>query len=151
MSCFRFFLYKDAEFNVRADNEDGKTASEYTQFDCLGTYDTLSEIGKKKREFVCRGVEVKLRLIVLRTCACGLIPHLYRNKPDVVEREEGGPGSESSGGRSGGEAPTRGPGAEPLSGGSGGFSAVRHGTMKCNFTAAPQAGKERFLWISQIK
>ena len=29
----------------------GKTASEYEQLDCVGTYDTLSEIGKKNREF----------------------------------------------------------------------------------------------------
>ena len=36
------FSYEDAEFNVRAEGEDGKTASEYKQFDCLGTYDTLS-------------------------------------------------------------------------------------------------------------
>ena len=34
---------------------EGKIASEYTKFDCLGTYDTVSEIGKRKREFVCRG------------------------------------------------------------------------------------------------
>ena len=42
------------------------TASEYKQFDCPGAYDTLSEIGKRKREFFCRGAEVKLRLIVLQ-------------------------------------------------------------------------------------
>ena len=35
-----------------------KTAFEHKQFDCLGTYDILSEIGKRKREFVGRGVEV---------------------------------------------------------------------------------------------
>ena len=36
-------LYEDAEFNVRAESEDGKTVSEYKQFDCPGAYDTLSE------------------------------------------------------------------------------------------------------------
>ena len=79
-------LYEDAEFNVRAEGEDSKTASEYKQLDCLGAYDTLSEIRKRKREFVCRGAEFKLRLIVLRTCTCGVISHLYRNKVDVAER-----------------------------------------------------------------
>ena len=44
----------------------GKTVSENKQFDCSGAYDILSEIGKRKREFVCRGAEVKLRLIVLQ-------------------------------------------------------------------------------------
>ena len=29
------------------------------QFDCLGTYDTLSKIGKRKREFVCLQAEDK--------------------------------------------------------------------------------------------
>ena len=48
--------YEDAEFNVRAF---GKTASEYKQFDCLGSYDTLSGIGKRKCDFVCRGAEFK--------------------------------------------------------------------------------------------
>ena len=33
-------LYEDTEFNVRDEGKDGKTASEYKQFDCLGTYDT---------------------------------------------------------------------------------------------------------------
>ena len=42
-------------------------AVEYEQFDCLGTYDILSKIGKRKREFVCRGAKVKLRLIVLHS------------------------------------------------------------------------------------
>ena len=74
-------VYEDAEFNC-------KTASEYKQFDCLGTYDTSSETGKRS---VCRGAEVKLRLIVLRTCTCGVILHLHRNKLDVAER--GGRGS----------------------------------------------------------
>ena len=53
----------------RAGDVDGKTASDYKQLYCLGTYDTLSEIGKRKRELICRGAKVKLRLIVLRTCA----------------------------------------------------------------------------------
>ena len=44
------FLYSDAEFNVRTEGEDGKIASEYKQFDCLGAYDIASEIGKRKRE-----------------------------------------------------------------------------------------------------
>ena len=35
-------LYEDAGFNVWAEGEDDKTASEYKQLDCLGTYDTLS-------------------------------------------------------------------------------------------------------------
>ena len=34
---------------------------------------------------------------------------------------------------------------------SGSFSVARRGTKKCNFTAAPQAGKERFLYLFQIK
>ena len=42
----------------------------------------------------------------------------------------------------------RGPGVEPLSGS---FSAARRGTIKFNFTAAPQAGKQRFLYLFQIK
>ena len=33
-------LYEDAEFK-------NQNASEYKEFDCLGTYDTLSEIGEK--------------------------------------------------------------------------------------------------------
>ena len=61
-------LYEDPEFKVWAKGEDGKNVSEYKQFDYLSTYDTLSGIGKRKREFFCRGVEVKLRPIVLRTC-----------------------------------------------------------------------------------
>ena len=73
-----------------------------------GTYDTLSEIGKRKREFICRGAEVKLRLIVLRTCTCVVISHLYRNKLDVAERGEEGPGGEGPGGRSGGRGPSPG-------------------------------------------
>ena len=45
-------LYKDAEFNVWAGGEDGKIASEYKQFDCLGTYDTLSKIRKESALFL---------------------------------------------------------------------------------------------------
>ena len=48
----------------------------------------------------------------------------------------------------GGEASPGGPGAVPLSGGS---SASRRGTIKRNFTAAPQAGKEHFVCLFQIK
>ena len=44
-------------------------------------------------------------------------------------------------------APSRGPGAEPHPGG---FSATRRGTIKCNFTAVPQAGKERFFCLFKI-
>ena len=49
--------------------------------------------------------------------------------------------------RSVGRDPRRGPGAEPLSRG---FSAARRGTIKSNFTDAPQAGEERFLCLFQI-
>ena len=94
--------------NVRAEGEEGKTASEYKQFDCLGTYDTLSEIGKRKREFVYRGAEVKLRLIVLRTYTYAVISYLYRNKLDVAEKGEEGPGGEGAGGRSRGRNPSPG-------------------------------------------
>ena len=69
------------ESNVLAFGSDGKTASEYKHLDCLGTYDTLSEIGKRKREFVCRQAEFKLR-----TCTCEVISHLYCKKVDVAER-----------------------------------------------------------------
>ena len=89
-----------------------------------------------------------MRLIVLRTCTRGVISHLYRNKLDVAERGEGGPGGEGPVESSGGEAPSRGSGAEPLSGG---FSAARRGTIKCNFTVPLQAGKKRFLYLFQIK
>ena len=99
---------RDAEFNIRAEGEDGKTAFEYKQFDCLRTYDTLSETGKRKREFVCRGVEVKLRLIVLRTCLCELLSCLYRNKLDVAER-----GGKEGKGVQGSKAPVGGLGREP--------------------------------------
>ena len=32
----------------------------------------------------------------------------------------------------------------------GGFPAACHGTIKCNFTAAPQAGKDGFLCLFKI-
>ena len=35
--------YEDAEFNIGAKGEDGKTAFEYKKFDCLGIYDTLKQ------------------------------------------------------------------------------------------------------------
>ena len=80
-----------------------------------------------------------MRLTELRTCTCGVISNLYRNKLDVAERGEGGLGGEGPGGKSGGEPPPLPPtpeglGAKPLLGG---FSAARRGTIKCNFTAAP--------------
>ena len=53
-----------------------------------------------KREFICRGAELKLRLIVLRTGTCGVVSHLYCNKLDVAERGEVGPGREGPGGKS---------------------------------------------------
>ena len=121
-------LYADAEFNVRAEGKDGKTASEY-----MILYDTLSEIGKKKREFVCRETEVKLRSIVLRMWTCRVISHLCRNKLDVAERGKGVQGA---------KAPVGGLPPPPCV--LGAFSAARRGTIKCNFTAAPKAGKERF-------
>ena len=68
--------------------------------------------------------------MVLRTCTCEVISHLYRTKLDVNERGERGPG---------GEGP------------SGSFSVARRDTIKCNFTAALQSGKERFLYLFQIK
>ena len=120
----------------------------FVNFDSSNSkYDTLSEIEKRKREFVCRGAEVKLRLIVQRTCTCGVISHFYRNKLDVAERGDGGPGGEGLGGRSRASSPPpppASPGAEALSGS---FSAARRSTIKCNFPAAPQAGKERFFCL----
>ena len=71
--------------------------SEYKQLDCLGTYDTLSKTGKRKREFVRQEAEFKLRLIILRTCTCEVISHLYRNKLDVAERGEGVQGARPRG------------------------------------------------------
>ena len=120
-------LYDDAEFNVRVKQFDCLGTYDCVMPDCQGvgesrlyskrvkkspsagfvpqsgitTYDTLSEIGKRKREFICRGEEVKLSLIVLRTCTCEVISHFYRDKLDVAERGEGGPGGEGPGGRSG--------------------------------------------------
>ena len=95
---------------------DGKIASEYKQLDCLGTYETLSEIGKRKREFVCRGAEFKLRLMILRTFTCELISHLYRNKLDIVQRGGRGPGGGGPSGRAGGEAPLGVQGRSPFRG-----------------------------------
>ena len=63
----------------------GSQVGVHKQFDCLDTYDTLSEMGNRKREFVCRGAEVELRLIVLRTCTCEVISHPYRHKLEVDE------------------------------------------------------------------
>ena len=77
----------------------------------------------------------------------GNITHLYRNKLYVAERRVWGPADEGAGGRSGGRCPSPGSKGGTLSGG---FSAARRGTIKCNFTAAPQAGKERFLRLFQI-
>ena len=87
-----------------------------------------------------------MRLIVLRTGTCGVILHLHRNKLDVAEKGEDGPGAEAPVGGlgGGGEASPR--GIRVLLGG---FSAARHGTIKCNFTATPQAGKEHFLCLLQ--
>ena len=108
------------------------------QFNCLGTYDTLSEIRKKNREIVCREAEVKLRLIGLRTCTFRVISNLYRNKLDVVERGDGGSGGKAPEGCLGASPPP----LPPRGGASfGGFSAARRDTIKCNFTAVPQAGK----------
>ena len=109
------------------------------------TYDTLSEMGKRKREFVCRGAAVQLRLIIPRTCICGIISHLYRNKLDVAERGEGGPGGEGPSERCGGQGPLD--LLPPFCT----FSAAHGGIIKCNFTAAPQARKERFFYLFQIK
>ena len=67
------------------------------------TYDTLSEIGKRKRKSVYRGAEVKSRLIVLRTCTSEVISYLYRNKLDFVEKGERGLQAEGPGWRPGGQ------------------------------------------------
>ena len=79
-------LYSDAVLPSSPSARTLSSASSYKQLNCLGAYNTLSAIRKRKREFVCRGAEFKLRLIVLRTCTCGVISHLYRNKLDVAER-----------------------------------------------------------------
>ena len=84
----------------------------------------------------------------MRTCTCGVISHLYRNKLDVAEKGKEGPGAKALVGRLRAVTPPQGPGTEPLSGG---FSAARRRTTKCNFTANPQAGKKRFLCLFQTK
>ena len=89
-------------------------AVKYKRLDCLGTYDTWSEIGKRKREFVCRGAEFKLRLIVLRTCTCEVTSHLYRNKLDVAERGGRGLGGEASVGGLGARPPSGSRGRAPF-------------------------------------
>ena len=38
----------------------------------------------------------------VRTCACGVMSHPYRNKLHVAEKGEGYPGGQGPGGRSGG-------------------------------------------------
>ena len=82
---------------------------------------------------------------MLRTCICEVISHLYRNKLDVAQRGKGVQGAKAPVRGLGDEPlPPGGPGAEPLSGG---FSAARRGIIKCNFTAAPRAGKGRFLCL----
>ena len=73
-----------------------------------------------------------------------VISHLYLNKFDVAHRGEEIQGAKAPMGSLGGEASARGPGEEPFSGG---FSAARRGSIKYNFTAAPRAGKERFLCL----
>ena len=45
-----------------------------------------------------------MRLIVLRTGTCGVILHLHRNKLDVAEKGEDGPGAEAPVGGLGGGA-----------------------------------------------
>ena len=42
-----------------------------------------------------------LRLVVLHTCTCRVISHLYRNKLDVAKKGKGGPRGEGPGGSSG--------------------------------------------------
>ena len=43
-------LYEDAEFNLFTFGSDDKTVSKFQQFDCVGTYDTLFEKEKRKRD-----------------------------------------------------------------------------------------------------
>ena len=62
---------------------------------------------KRKHEFLCQEEEVKLRLIVLRKCICGVISHPYHNKLDVAERGKRVQGA---------EAPVAGLGARSLPG-----------------------------------
>ena len=104
--------------------------SEYKQFDCPGAYDTLSEIGKRKREFVCRGAEVKLYYSM---CTCGVISHLYHNKLDVVERGEGDLGGNDPSARSSWRAslPPGSRGGPPQKGGGG--RRPRPTTLKCKW------------------
>ena len=60
-------LFENAEFNVRAEGEDDKIASEYKgQLYCCGAYDTLSEIDRKSANLSAQGI-VEWRLIVQRT------------------------------------------------------------------------------------
>ena len=76
-------LYEDTEFNcIRV--ETAWLPIRYIQYFIWKR--------KRKREFFCRGAEFKLRLIILRTCTCEVISHLYRNKLDVAERGEGSKG-----------------------------------------------------------
>ena len=60
---------------------------------------------KRKREFVCQEEEVKLRLIVLRTCICGVMSHPYHNKLDVAERRKRVQGAKAPVAGLGGEVP----------------------------------------------
>ena len=116
------------------------------QLDCLGTYDTLSEIGKRKREFVCRGAEFKLRLIILRACTCEVISHLYRNNLDVANMGKGSRGRKPQWEVWGARPPLGVQGRSPFR-----VVSLPLGTIKRNFTAAPRADKERFLCLFQIK
>ena len=67
----------------------------------------------------------------------GRLPHSFRRSAPLPTRGRGAGGGGGGGG-----------GGEPLSGG---FSAACRGTIKCNFTAIPQAGKKRFPCLFQIK
>ena len=48
-----------------------------SQLYCCGTYDTLFEIGRKNADLSTQVVEVKWRLIVQRTNACGAMLQFY--------------------------------------------------------------------------
>ena len=103
---------------------------------------------QRKHEFVCQDEEVKLHLIVLRTCICGVISHPYHYELDVAERGKRVQGAKAPVAGLGGEVPPRGPGGRaPLED----FSVACRGTIKCNFTAPPQAGKQRFLCLFLMK
>ena len=102
----------------------------------------LCTLTVKYKQYDCLGAGVKLRFILLRTCTCVVILHLYRNKLDVAER--GSRGRRSRLEVWGVRPFLWGPGVKPLSG-------VSLPLVKCNFTAAPQAGKQRFLCLFQIK